>query len=113
MIPRARAGLLALAPLAFAVALAVALVACSRRVTPAECDQMLTKYIAMSIAGEAAVERMDPKERPQAIERRAAARRAEPSFARYQGRCQREVRKGEFDCAMAANTPGEWEACID
>jgi hypothetical protein len=74
---------------------------------------MLTKYIEMSVAGEGAVERLDPKDRPQTIERRTAARRAEPNFANYQGRCQREVRKAEFDCAMAANTPGEWEACLD
>lgn len=109
MIPSARAGLFALAPLALGMVCG----ACGRRATPAECDQMLAKYIEMSIAGEAAIERMDPKDRPQAIERRAAARRAEPSFASYQGRCQREVRRGEFECAMAANTPGEWEACID
>jgi hypothetical protein len=74
---------------------------------------MLTKYIEMSVAGEANVERMDPKDRPQVIERRTAARRAEPTFLRYQSRCQAEVRKSEFDCAMAANTPGEWEACIE
>jgi hypothetical protein len=42
-----------------------------------------------------------------------AVKKAERSYAQVEAQCETEVSRSEYDCAMKANVPDEWEACIE
>jgi hypothetical protein len=93
-------------PLAFVAA-------CNGKVSREQCTEMLDKYIDMTIAGEPGLAELPPAEARAAREMKRALRKAEPSYARVESQCEKEISKREYRCAMKANTPETWQACID
>jgi hypothetical protein len=93
--------------------LTVALAACNGKVTPAECTQMLDKYLDMVIAGDPALADLSPEQALAAREMKKALRKGEPSYRRVAEQCESSVTKREHRCAMKAPTPETWQACID
>lgn len=74
---------------------------------------MLDRYVDMTAAQDPALAGLPE---PEAAELRAAKRaskRLDATYARSLAQCQSEVSRGEYDCAMAAKTPNDWEACIE
>lgn len=86
---------------------------CGKKVTSAECDAMLDRYLDLSMAPSPEIARMPPKQAESVIEERKSERRASSSYEAARGRCEREVSRAELDCAMKAPTANDWEACLD
>ena len=40
-------------------------------------------------------------------------KKADASYRQVEERCEREVSRSEYNCAMKAPSPNDWEACID
>ncbi len=81
--------------------------------TPVECGQMLDRYLDMTIAADPALVALPPAQATLAREMKKETKKGEPSYRRVAEQCQREVSRKEYDCAMKANGPNEWEACIE
>lgn len=99
-----------------AAAIVVALgacAACKGKVTPAECTEMLDRYVDMSIAADPELAKLPPAQSEAVREMKRALKKAEPSYAQVQGQCEGEVTRKEYDCAMKAKSPNDWEACIE
>jgi hypothetical protein len=93
--------------------LALLAVACNGKVTRAQCDEMLDKYLDMTIASDPGLADLPPAEARAAREMKKALRKSEQSYARVAGQCESEISKSEYRCAMKAQTPETWQACID
>jgi hypothetical protein len=106
---------LALPILLLAVAVAASCRAtCKGGLSHDECTEMLDKYLDMSIVSENEGGReLSPPELAAAREVKKALRKSEASFKRVTDQCEREVSRSEYRCAMKANTPETWQACID
>ena len=91
----------------------IGLVACNGRATKEQCNEMLDKYLDMTIAGEQGPTDLSPAEQRAAREMKKALRKTEPSYARVATQCETEITKAEYRCAMKAPTPETWQACID
>jgi hypothetical protein len=87
--------------------------ACHRKASPAECTSMLDRYVDMTLAADPLTRDLPPAQAAAAREMKRAVKKAEPAYARAEKQCQTEVSRGEYDCAMAAKNPDEWEACIE
>jgi hypothetical protein len=99
--------------LTFAVAL-LAFAGCNHgKPTPAECGQMLDRYLDMTIAADPALVALPPAQAELAREMKKETKKGDASYRRVAEQCQREVSRAEYDCAMKANGPNEWEACIE
>ncbi len=81
--------------------------------TRAQCTEMLDHYIDMTMDADPALEHLAPAQREVAREMKRAMHKTGKSFGRVQDQCEAEVRRHEYDCAMRAKTPNDWEACID
>ena len=97
----------------FALSLSMLALACNGKATRAQCNEMLDKYLDMTIAGEPDLADLAPAEARAAREMKKALRKSEPSYARVEGQCEAEITKSEYRCAMKAPTPETWQACID
>ena len=86
--------------------------ACNGKVAPQDCVEMLDKYLEMTIAGDPSLEGLTPNEARAAREMKVALRRGEPTYRRVQDQCEAEVSKRVYRCAMKADTPEKWQACI-
>lgn len=95
------------------LSLPVLLLACNGKATRAQCTEMLDRYLDLTIAGDPSLADLTPAEERAAREMKKALRKAEPSYARVEGQCESEISKSEYRCAMKANTPETWQACID
>jgi hypothetical protein len=93
--------------------LSLLLFGCNGKVTRAECSEMLDRYLDLTIAGDPAFTDLTPDQARAAREMKKALRKSEPSYARVEGQCESEISKREYRCAMKANTPETWQACID
>jgi hypothetical protein len=93
--------------------LASALAGCSGKATPAECAQMLDKYLDMVIASDPALADLSPEQARAAREMKKALRKGEPSYRRVAEQCESSVTKREHRCAVKAPSPETWQACID
>lgn len=91
----------------------LALAACSKRATPAQCADMLDRYVDMTIDGEPALQDLPEEQRAAARALKKLEKRQGPDFQRASAQCLREVTAAEYDCAMKAANGNEWEACID
>ena len=60
-------------------------------------------FLRLKIAGKEKIARDMKKE----------LKKGDKSFRQVEEQCQREVSRSEYDCAMKANGPNEWEACIE
>jgi hypothetical protein len=95
------------------IALALALLGCHRKVDPSDCTRMLDRYIDMVIDSDPASKNLSPPQAAAVRDMKKAVKKAEPTYARVEVQCRTEVSRSEYDCAMAAKTPDEWEACIE
>jgi hypothetical protein len=107
------ARLVALALLALLALLPAALVSCRARPTAGECEAMLDRYLDMTIAADPAIAPMPPAQGEIARAMKKANKRSDESYRRVAAQCLREVSRAEYDCAMKAPTPNDWEACIE
>ncbi len=96
------------------LALSLILAGCNGRISRDECTQMLDKYLDMTIAAENDGDaQMSASELAAARAMKKALRQSEPGYKRVTAQCEQEVKRSEYRCAMKANTPETWQACID
>ena len=88
-------------------------VACHGRVTNEDCSRMLDKYLDMAIAADPATRSLTETQASAVREMKRAVKKADRSYVKAQAQCETEVSRAEYDCAMKANIPDEWEACIE
>jgi hypothetical protein len=93
--------------------LALLATACNGKVTRQDCTEMLDKYLEMTTAGDPSLEGLSPSEAKAAREMKVALRKGEPAYLRVHDQCEAEISKKEYRCAMKADTPERWQACID
>jgi len=93
--------------------LAFLLSACRGKVSADECSAMLDRYVDMTIAADPMLAALPAPQASAAREMKHAVKRGERSFRTVQEQCEREVARHEYECAMDAKTPNDWEACID
>ncbi len=74
---------------------------------------MLDRYVDMTLAADPALAHLSETQARAAREMKREVKKAEKSYRRVHDQCQAEVRRAEYDCAMHAPTPNDWEACID
>jgi hypothetical protein len=108
--PRSTRGVALLVPL---VPLAATIASCHARPTASECEAMLDRYLDMTIAADPTIAPMPPAQSEVARAMKKATKRSDESYKKVAAQCQREVSRGEYDCAMKAPTPNDWEACIE
>jgi hypothetical protein len=92
---------------------ATALVGCHRKVTKDDCTQMLDHYLDMVIAADPATRNLPPAQATAVRDMKRAVKKAERSYAQVEAQCETEVSRSEYDCAIKANVPDDWEACIE
>ncbi len=97
----------------FPLQLALFASACNGKVTREDCTEMLDKYLDMTVAGDPSLEGLSPTEAKAAREMKVALRKGEPAYRRVHDQCEAEISKKEYRCAMKADTPEKWQACID
>jgi len=104
-------------PAAAAAAVAAALVmtgaGCHRKVTKDDCTRMLDRYLDMVIAADPATKSLPPAQATAVREMKRAVKKADKSYAQVETQCETEVSRDEYDCAMKAGVPDDWEACIE
>ncbi|CAN5721667.1 hypothetical protein BH09MYX1_BH09MYX1_60040 [soil metagenome] len=101
--------------LAFGLALGLisASSACSRGATPAECQEILDRYVDLTIDGDETLKAIPEETRGAARELKKAAKRTSPEFMRARTQCEEEARSNQVQCALKAGNANEWEACVD
>ncbi|HEY2516608.1 MAG TPA: hypothetical protein VGI39_37315 [Polyangiaceae bacterium] len=88
--------------------------ACRRgRPSAGECTQMLDRYLDMTIAADPALANLPPAQEKIARDMKREVKKGDKSYRQVEEQCQREVSRSEYDCAMKAPTPNDWEACIE
>ena len=95
------------------LSLTLACGACDRSVTSTECTEMLDHYIDMEIASDPQLAPLPAAQQAAAREMKMAIKKGEKSYAEVESQCRSEVKRHEYDCAIKAKTPNDWEACID
>ena len=86
---------------------------CHRPVTKDDCTHMLDHYLDMVIAADPTTRNLPLAQATAVREMKRAVKKAERSYAQVEAQCETEVSRSECDCAMKANIPDEWEACIE
>lgn len=84
---------------------------CNRKATREQCNQMLERYVDMTIEPSEAAN-LSEAQVATLREMKKAIRKSEPHFSRVMSRCEREVSRSSYDCAMKAGNANEWEACV-
>ncbi len=105
-----------LAPLAAALLSLAALgvgSGCHKKIAKADCTQMLDRYLDMVIAADPSTRNLPPAQATAVREMKRAVKKGERSYEQVEQQCETEVSRSEYDCAMKANIPDEWEACIE
>jgi hypothetical protein len=74
---------------------------------------MLDRYLDMTIATDPTLASLPPPQGKVAREMKREVKKGDRSFRQVEEQCQREVSRAEYDCAMKAPSPNEWEACIE
>jgi hypothetical protein len=91
-----------------------ALASCARgRPSPVECTEMLDRYLDMTIAADPTLASLPPSQEKIARDMKKELKKGDKSFRQVEEQCQREVSRAEYDCAMKAPSPNDWEACIE
>ncbi len=86
---------------------------CHRKVTRDDCTRMLDRYLDMVIAADPTTRNLPPAQATAVRDMKRAVKKAEKSYAQVETQCETQVSRSEYDCAMKANVPDEWEACIE
>jgi hypothetical protein len=115
VLPRALsvAGVAAAAAVALCALGAMGAVGCHRKVGKDDCTRMLDRYLDMVIQADPATKSLPEGQAAAVREMKRAVKKADRSYAQVETQCETEVSRDEYDCAMKANIPDEWEACIE
>ena len=89
------------------------LVSCRGKLKPQECTEMLDRYVDMTISGDPQLASLPVAQAAVVREMKKEMKKGEKSYRQVQEQCEAEVSRHEYDCAMSANTPNDWEACIE
>ena len=87
--------------------------ACKSRVSADECTHMLDHYVEMTAAQDPTLAGLPEARASELRDAKRLNKRHETSFKRAQAQCKEEVSRFEYECAVNARTPNDWEACID
>jgi hypothetical protein len=93
--------------------IALLVCACHKKILPQECDQMLDHYIDMIAQADPAAQNLPPDRAAAVRQLKRSLKKAEARYTHAQRQCEAEVSRKEYECAMAAKTPDDWEACIE
>jgi hypothetical protein len=74
---------------------------------------MTDRYLDMVIAADPSTQNLSATQAAAVREMKKAVKRAEPGYHKVLDQCLTEVTRSEYDCAMAAKSSDEWEACIE
>jgi hypothetical protein len=74
---------------------------------------MLDRYLDMTIAADPTLATLPPAQERIARDMKRELKKGEKSYRQVEEQCLREVSRSEYNCAMSAPTPNEWEACIE
>jgi hypothetical protein len=86
---------------------------CNRKVTHAECTEMLDHYLDMAIGADPELAKLPPAQQAPVREMKKALKKGERSYAQVEQQCDAEITRKEYACAVKAPTPNDWEACIE
>ena len=89
------------------------LASCRGKLKPQECTEMLDRYVDMTISGDPQLASLPVAQAAVVREMKKEVKKGEKSYRQVQEQCEAEVSRHEYDCAMAAKTPNDWEACIE
>ncbi len=90
----------------------VLVAACSKPPSEADCRAMLDRYVDMTIDGDSEIASAPESARPALHETKKDRKREEPAYKASLDRCTHEVSRREWECAMKAPNPNQWEACF-
>ncbi|HSQ67441.1 MAG TPA: hypothetical protein VLM85_29725 [Polyangiaceae bacterium] len=97
-----------------ALALLILIVsACGRRLSPAECDAMLDRYLDMTEDDDPALVGVTGEPRAELRVQRIEERKKSAGYLEAGAHCATQVSAAEHACAMKAPSPNEWEACFE
>jgi hypothetical protein len=96
----------------FAVASSATL-ACHARVTREDCARMIDKYLEMVVAADPSANGLAETQASAVREMQRSLSKATHRYREARAQCETQVSRAEYDCAMNANIPDEWEACIE
>jgi hypothetical protein len=74
---------------------------------------MIDRYIDMIALADPAAQNLPPAQADAVREMKKTLKKAEARYAHVQTQCESNVTRKEYECAMAAKNPDEWEACIE
>jgi hypothetical protein len=74
---------------------------------------MLDRYVEMTVRADPALAGAPEAQATEIRETLRARKRGEPAYQKARMQCEREVTRPEYECAMKAPTPNDWEACIE
>jgi hypothetical protein len=92
---------------------ALILCGCGKKILPEECGQMLDRYIDMVALADPAAANLPPAQAAGVREATKSRKKAEARYTHAEAQCEANVTRKEYDCAMAAKNPDEWEACVE
>jgi uncharacterized lipoprotein NlpE involved in copper resistance len=87
------------------------LLGCRDKANKEECTAMTDRYVELSITEDPTLAKLAPEQLAAVREIKAELKRAEKSYQKVKERCA-DVTRGEHECATAAKTTKDWEACI-
>ncbi len=85
---------------------------CGKPPTEGECRAMLDRYVDMTIDADSEIVAAPESARPALREIKKEQERDGDSYKNSLRRCTREVSRREWNCAMQAPNPNQWEACF-
>jgi hypothetical protein len=94
-------------------ALGITTAGCTRRADAVACQAILDRYVRMGAGDDPGLRALPPAQAELVLEERLRARRATPAYVDAASRCANEVSADEAACALKANSPGDWEACLE
>ena len=74
---------------------------------------MIDRYVDMTIAAQPELAALPPAQQQIARDMKRELKKGEKSYRQVEEQCEREVSRAEYDCAMKAPSPNEWEVCIE
>ncbi len=74
---------------------------------------MLDRYVDMIAEADPATQNLPPAQAAAVRETKKSLKKAEARYAHVQAQCESTVTRPEYECAMAAKNPDEWEGCIE
>jgi hypothetical protein len=95
-----------------AVVVVIAAPACRGRASREECDKMMDHYVDLVIKEDTSLASLPPESRAAAREVKRELKRGEPTYLKVAERCETEVTRAEYSCALDAPTSAAWEKCI-